>query len=150
LHTRYSEAPKKLLIVGGGFGGLAVLEGLVEALDRDEEVGVALLDRVNYHHLLSHGPVGGLTPFRYRPLGQLVDLGTESALTDILGIRISGRLAAYVWRAVYPYELGHNLNRVRVLMDWVMDLLIRPDTSKLYEDHSVYEDDSGDRSGART
>ena len=48
LQTRYAEAPKKVLIVGGGFGGLAVLEGLVEALDGDEEVGVALLDRVNF------------------------------------------------------------------------------------------------------
>ena len=48
LQTRYSEAPKKVLIIGGGFGGLAVLEGLVKALDGDEEVGVALLDRVNF------------------------------------------------------------------------------------------------------
>ena len=75
-----------------------------------------------------------LTPFRYRPLGQLVDLGTESALTDILGMKISGRLAAYVWRAVYLYEIGHNVNRARVLMDWVIDFFTRPDTSKLYED----------------
>jgi NADH dehydrogenase len=86
----------------------------------------------------------GLTPFRYRPLGQLVDLGAESALTDILGMKISGRLAAYVWKAVYLYELGHNVNRARVLMDWAIDLVTRPDTSKLYED------DSGDRSGAQT
>jgi NADH dehydrogenase len=76
----------------------------------------------------------GLTPFRYRPLGQLVDLGTESALTDIMGMRISGRLAAYVWRAVYLYELGHNVNRARVLMDWAIDLVTRPDTSKLFEE----------------
>jgi NADH dehydrogenase len=86
----------------------------------------------------------GFTPFRYRPLGQLVDLGAESALTDILGMKISGRLAAYVWKAVYLYELGHNVNRARVLMDWAIDLITRPDTSKLYED------DSGDRSGHQT
>ena len=85
-----------------------------------------------------------MTPFRYRPLGQLVDLGAESALTDILGMKISGRLAAYIWKAVYLYELGHNVNRARVLMDWAIDLISRPDTSKLYED------DSGDRSGAQT
>jgi NADH:ubiquinone reductase (H+-translocating) len=77
---------------------------------------------------------GGLIPFRYRPLGQLVDLGTQSALTDIMGVRISGRLGALLWKAVYFYELGHNLNRVRVLVDWTIDLLARPDTSKLYEE----------------
>jgi NADH dehydrogenase len=76
----------------------------------------------------------GLTPFRYRPLGQLVDLGTESALTDIMGVRISGRLGALIWKVVYLYELGHNMNRVRVLVDWLIDLVTRPDTSKLYED----------------
>jgi NADH dehydrogenase len=76
----------------------------------------------------------GLVPFRYRPLGQLVDLGTQSALTDIMGVRISGRLGALIWRMVYLYELGHNLNRARVLVDWIVDLLTRPDTAKLYEE----------------
>src|SRR5829696_5987742 len=48
LRSRYSRAPRKILIVGGGFGGLAALDGLVEDLDGDPEVGVALLDRVNF------------------------------------------------------------------------------------------------------
>jgi NADH dehydrogenase len=74
-----------------------------------------------------------LTPFRYRPVGQLVDLGPESALADIMGVKISGWLGAYIWKAVYLYELGHNFNRARVLTDWALDLLTRPDTSKLYE-----------------
>jgi len=76
----------------------------------------------------------GLTPFRYRPLGQLVDLGTENALTDITGVRVSGLLGAYIWKAVYLYELGHNLNRVRVLGDWIIDSFARPDISKLFEE----------------
>jgi hypothetical protein len=32
LRTYYSHAPRKVVIVGGGFGGMAVLDGLVEAL----------------------------------------------------------------------------------------------------------------------
>ncbi len=75
-----------------------------------------------------------LIPFRYRPLGQLVDLGTESALTDIMGVKVSGRLAAYIWKMVYLYEMGHNINRARVLVDWTIDFFTRPDTSKLYEE----------------
>jgi NADH:ubiquinone reductase (H+-translocating) len=75
-----------------------------------------------------------LSKFRYRPIGQLVDLGTQSALMDIMGVKISGRLGALLWRLVYLYELGHNLNRARVLMDWILDLVTRPDTSKLYEE----------------
>ncbi len=48
LGSIYSEAPNKVLIVGGGFGGLAALEQLAQALGGSGEVGVALLDRVNY------------------------------------------------------------------------------------------------------
>ena len=74
-----------------------------------------------------------LRPFRYRSLGQLVDLGTESALVDILGVKFAGLLGATVWKAVYFYELGSNLNRARVLFDWILDFFVRTDTSKLYE-----------------
>jgi NADH:ubiquinone reductase (H+-translocating) len=72
-----------------------------------------------------------LTPFRYRPLGQLVDLGSEGALVDILGVKFSGLLATLIWKGVYFYELGYNLNRARVLFDWTIDLFARPDTSKV-------------------
>ncbi len=77
---------------------------------------------------------GDPIPFRYRHLGQLVDLGTTSALVDILGVRFTGLLGALVWKGGYLYELGYNLNRTRVLADWVVDLFARPDTSKFMED----------------
>ena len=73
-------------------------------------------------------------PFSYRSLGQLVDLGEGSALVDILGARASGRVGALIWKGIYLYELGHNLNRAQVLADWTIDLFSRPDTSKLFED----------------
>ena len=76
----------------------------------------------------------GLKPFRYEQLGQLVDLGTGSALIDIFGVKFSGSIGALVWRGVYLRELGHNLNRAQVLLDWITDLFARPDTSKLFED----------------
>ena len=75
----------------------------------------------------------GLTSFRYRPLGQLVDLGSEGALVDIMGVSFSGFLGALVWKGVYLYELGYNLNRAQVLFDWTIDLFGRPDTSKVFE-----------------
>jgi NADH dehydrogenase len=73
-------------------------------------------------------------PFDYRPLGQLVDLGEGSALVDILGAKASGRVGALIWRCVYLYELGYNLNRAQVLADWAIGMFSRPDTSKLFED----------------
>jgi NADH:quinone reductase (non-electrogenic) len=74
------------------------------------------------------------TAFRYRSLGQLVDLGTSSAVGAILGVRFTGLLGALVWKGVYLYELGNNQNRARVLADWIIDLFTRPDTSKVLRD----------------
>jgi NADH:ubiquinone reductase (H+-translocating) len=73
-------------------------------------------------------------PFSYRSMGQLVDLGEGSALIDILGAKVNGIVGALIWKGVYLYELGHNLNRAQVLADWTIDLFARPDTSKLFED----------------
>jgi NADH dehydrogenase FAD-containing subunit len=73
-------------------------------------------------------------PFRYHPLGQLVDLGEGSALVDVLGAKVSGRIGALAWKGIYLYELGYNLNRAQVLADWTIDLFTRPDASKLLED----------------
>lgn len=75
-----------------------------------------------------------LEPFRYRPLGHLVDLGSASALVDILGVKSAGILGAAIWKMVYLYELGYNLNRARVLFDWIVDFFTRTDISKLYEE----------------
>jgi NADH:quinone reductase (non-electrogenic) len=75
-----------------------------------------------------------LVPFRYRYLGQLVDLGESSALTDILGVKISGVPGGLIWKGVYLYELGYNLDRAQVLADWLISLFARPDTSKLFEE----------------
>ena len=74
------------------------------------------------------------TPFRYRSVGQLVDLGTTNALTDVLGVKFSGLLGELVWRANYLYELGHNLNRTQVLADRAIDRVTQPNISKLLED----------------
>src|SRR5215212_8352793 len=48
LKGSYADAPTRILIVGGGFGGLAAARQLARALGGSEDVGVALLDQVNY------------------------------------------------------------------------------------------------------
>jgi NADH dehydrogenase len=73
-------------------------------------------------------------PFRYRPLGELVDLGEGSALVDVLGTKVSGRIGALAWKGIYLYELGYNLNRAQVFADWIVGLFTRPDASKLFEE----------------
>ena len=72
--------------------------------------------------------------FRYRSVGQLVDLGEGSAVVDILGVKLGGVVGALIWKGVYLYELGYDLNRAHVLADWAIDIFARPDPSKVFED----------------
>lgn len=48
LECSYADAPTKILIVGGGFGGLAAARELARMLSGTQDVGVALLDPRNY------------------------------------------------------------------------------------------------------
>lgn len=77
---------------------------------------------------------GDLSPFRYDSAGTLVDLGVGSSEADIMGIKLTGLLGELAWRAVYIRELGYNVNRVQVLVDWLLNRVSRPDTSKIFEE----------------
>ncbi len=48
LECSYADASTKILIVGGGFGGLAAARELARMLSGTQDVGVALLDPRNY------------------------------------------------------------------------------------------------------
>jgi NADH:quinone reductase (non-electrogenic) len=67
-----------------------------------------------------------LGPFRYRSVGQLVELGSEFAVNDVLGVKFSGQLAALFWRATYLLKLESPQSRTRVAADWLLDLFYEP------------------------
>jgi NADH:quinone reductase (non-electrogenic) len=72
-----------------------------------------------------------LEKFQYRPLGQLVDLGSRFAVNEVMGVRFSGFIAALFWRAVYLSKLEGPQNRARVAADWILGLLFRPATTEI-------------------
>ena len=72
-----------------------------------------------------------LVPFEYRPLGQLVELGSRFAVNQVMGVRFSGLSAALFWRAVYLSKLESPQNRARVAADWILGLLFRPAATEI-------------------
>ena len=74
---------------------------------------------------------GGLEKFQYRPLGQLVELGSRFAVNEVMGVRFSGFTAALFWRAVYLSKLESPQNRARVAADWIFGLLFRPAATEI-------------------
>jgi NADH:ubiquinone reductase (H+-translocating) len=69
--------------------------------------------------------------FQYRPLGQLVELGSRFAVNEVMGVRFSGFTAALFWRAVYLSKLESPQNRARVAADWILGLLFRPAATQI-------------------
>ncbi|TCJ16818.1 NAD(P)/FAD-dependent oxidoreductase [Rubrobacter taiwanensis] len=74
---------------------------------------------------------GELEEFEYRPLGQLVELGANFAVNEVMGVKFSGLLAALFWRAVYLTKLKSPQNRLRVVLDWVLHAFYRPATTQI-------------------
>jgi NADH dehydrogenase len=72
-----------------------------------------------------------LEPFRYRPLGQLVEMGSEFAVNEVMGVKFSGFMAALFWRLTYLYKLESPQSRARIAADWLLDLVYDPAVTQI-------------------
>jgi NADH dehydrogenase len=70
-------------------------------------------------------------PFRYKSLGQLVELGSEFAVNEVLGVKFSGHIAALVWRLTYLFKLESPESRARIAADWLLDIFYDPPVTQI-------------------
>lgn len=75
-------------------------------------------------------------PFAFKPLGQLCAIGGRSAVAEILGVRLSGFPAWFVWRAIYLFKMPSWSRRMKVGADWAWDLLFARDLVNLRIDRT--------------
>jgi NADH dehydrogenase len=68
-----------------------------------------------------------LKEFRYRSVGMLVALGHRTGAAEIMGRPFSGFLAWILWRGLYLSKLPGLEKKVRVLLDWTLDLVFSRD-----------------------
>lgn len=61
-------------------------------------------------------------PFTYEPIAELALVGKRAGIARVYNYRFSGILAWMMWRAVYLSKLPDPGDRVRVGIDWVLDL----------------------------
>jgi NADH dehydrogenase len=66
-----------------------------------------------------------LSPFEYRPLGQMVELGSQFAVNEVMGVKFSGLLGALFWRAAYLIRLESPQSKARVAADWGLGLFFQ-------------------------
>jgi NADH dehydrogenase len=86
--------------------------------------------------VLAHNIVAGmrgqpLRPFRFKTLGMLAAIGRHAGVAEILGVKFSGIIAWGLWRAIYLGKLPGLQKKVRVALDWTLDLLFSKDIVEL-------------------
>ncbi len=72
-----------------------------------------------------------LTPFRFSTIGQLAAIGRRTGVARIFGFQFSGFLAWWLWRTIYLSKLPRLEKKVRVLLDWSLDLFFSKDLVQL-------------------
>ncbi len=66
-------------------------------------------------------------PFKFTSLGQLASLGRRTGVANILGLNFSGFVAWWLWRTIYLSKLPRFEKKVRVALDWTLDLFFSKD-----------------------
>jgi NADH dehydrogenase len=70
---------------------------------------------------------GRPAPFDFRTIGQLAAIGRRTGVARIFGFNFSGFFAWWLWRTIYLSKLPRLEKKVRVAIDWTLDLLFARD-----------------------
>ena len=83
-----------------------------------------------------------LKSFAFKELGQMAVIGHLCGIAEVMGIRFSGILAFFMWRAIYWAKLPGIYCKFRVLFDWIIHAFFPVDITQL----DVYRTEKVDRS----
>jgi NADH dehydrogenase len=75
------------------------------------------------------GSLSGRPPvdFNFRTVGQLAAIGKRTGVARVFGLNFSGFAAWWLWRTIYLSKLPRFEKKVRVALDWTLDLLFAKD-----------------------
>lgn len=68
-----------------------------------------------------------LETFDFRTIGQLAAIGRRTGVARVFGFNFSGFVAWWLWRTIYLSKLPRFEKKVRVALDWTLDLLFEKD-----------------------
>lgn len=73
--------------------------------------------------------------FAFKGLGTLASLGGRSAVADMMGVHLRGFIAWFAWRTIYLSKLPGVVRRLRVTIDWTLDLFFPRDITQMQTEH---------------
>jgi len=65
--------------------------------------------------------------FEFKTIGALASIGKRTGVARIMGVNFSGFIAWWLWRTIYLSKLPRFEKKVRVALDWFLDLLFSKD-----------------------
>ena len=70
---------------------------------------------------------GQKQPFVFKTIGLLASIGRRTGVAQILGVNFSGFVAWWLWRTIYLSKLPRFEKKVRVALDWMLDVVFSKD-----------------------
>ena len=70
---------------------------------------------------------GQKQPFVFKTIGLLASIGKRTGVARIVGINFSGFVAWWLWRTIYFSKLPRMEKKVRVALDWLLDVVFSKD-----------------------
>lgn len=83
--------------------------------------------KVLAHNLMASVEGGAMKPFSFSTIGQLAAIGQRAGVARIFGINFSGFIAWWLWRTIYLSKLPRFEKKLRVALDWTLDLIFGKD-----------------------
>jgi NADH dehydrogenase len=68
-----------------------------------------------------------LAPFAFKGLGKMGSLGRRNAVAEILGVKIAGFLAWWIWRTIYLMKVPGWGRRLEIAISWTLSLFLPPE-----------------------
>ena len=69
--------------------------------------------------------------FVYKTKGMMAEIGKRSGVATLFGFKVHGFAAWWLWRTFYLANLPTTQKKFKVMLDWTMDLLFKPDVAMI-------------------
>jgi len=83
--------------------------------------------KIAAHNILATIRGSSRKPFEFKTIGALATIGRRTGVARIMGVNFSGFIAWWMWRTIYLSKLPRFEKKVRVALDWTLDLLFSKD-----------------------
>ena len=80
--------------------------------------------------------------FVYKTKGMMAEIGKRTGVATLFGFKIHGFAAWWLWRTFYLANLPTNQKKLKVMTDWTMDLLFKPDVAMIKRFAKEKEEDN--------